>query len=197
MHTIGVLSNGVHKTFTHILSAIDNGRLPHTTIRAVVSTTKEGPILDVARLARIPALYVVDSTNFEPAILNFFKAQKVQTVILIGYTRKIGQTLLDAYPHRILNIHGAPLPEYGGKNMIQARTQKAVLESGATMSGPTIHIVTEQYDEGRVLGHWPVHVRPEDTPQTLNDRCNLAGRELYVSLLRDFEYRIQHPEIFS
>lgn len=64
-------------------------------------------------------------------------------------------------------------------------------------SGPTIHIVDEEYDHGSTLGHWPVKVRPDDTAVSLNDRCNQAGKPLYVAVLRDYIYRLEHPDVFA
>lgn len=94
----------------------------------------------------------------------------------------------------ILNIHSGPLPRFGGVGMMQDRTQKAVLAAGVRYSGPTIHIVNEEYDHGQILAHWPIKIRPSDTPESLNARCNAVGQKLYVHVIRDFIHRLDHPQ---
>jgi phosphoribosylglycinamide formyltransferase-1 len=114
--------------------------------------------------------------------------------VLLGYAKKIGSTLLTAYPDRILNIHSAPLPRFGGQGMVQPISQAHVLAAGVRCSGPTIHLVDAEYDHGQILAHWPVPIRPDDTPESLNLRCNLAGMPLYVRAIGDFVHRLDHPD---
>ena len=104
--------------------------------------------------------------------------------------------MLEAFPERILNFHPAPIPQFGGKGLGGIAAQVAVLQATAKYTGPTIHLVDEEYDHGQTLGHWPVRVCPDDTPESLNERCNLAGRKLYVEVINDFVYRLNHPKEF-
>jgi phosphoribosylglycinamide formyltransferase 1 len=197
MYTIGILGSGVPKTFRHIVCATQTGEIPHTQVGIVICDRPNTPILEAAQELGVPGRYIARGKQFEPTARALLRAAQVDIVCLVGYLPKVGHTLLTAFPARILNGHSGPLPRFGGKGMIYSRTQAAVLAAGARYSGPTIHIVDAEYDHGQVLGHWPVRVRPDDTPATLDARCLVAGRQLYVQVLADFVYRLDHPELFA
>jgi phosphoribosylglycinamide formyltransferase-1 len=80
--------------------------------------------------------------------------------------------------------------------MIQPISQAHVLAAGVNFSGPTIHLVDAEYDHGQILAHWPIRIRPDDTPESLNMRCNLAGMPLYVQAIKDFVRRLDRPDEF-
>jgi len=103
----------------------------------------------------------------------------VRVILLAGYLRLVPPEVIRAFPKRILNIHPALLPAFGGKGMWGHRVHEAVLASGATFSGPTIHFVDEEYDTGLILAQWPVPVRPGDSPDTLAARVLQVEHILY------------------
>jgi folate-dependent phosphoribosylglycinamide formyltransferase PurN len=103
----------------------------------------------------------------------------VQVVFLAGYLRLLPAAVVARWPRRILNVHPALLPSFGGKGMYGLNVHRAVLESGARITGPTVHFVDERYDEGHILAQWPVPVRPGDTPETLAARVLAAEHRLY------------------
>jgi formyltetrahydrofolate-dependent phosphoribosylglycinamide formyltransferase len=103
----------------------------------------------------------------------------VRVILLAGYLRLIPPDVVRAFPRRILNIHPALLPSFGGKGMWGHRVHEAVLASGATLSGPTIHFVDEEYDTGFIFAQWPVPVFPGDTSDTLAARVLEVEHILY------------------
>jgi formyltetrahydrofolate-dependent phosphoribosylglycinamide formyltransferase len=103
----------------------------------------------------------------------------VQVILLAGYLRLIPPSVVKAFPRRILNIHPALLPSFGGKGMWGHHVHEAVLASGATFSGPTIHFVDEEYDTGSILAQWPVPVLADDTADTLAARVLKVEHILY------------------
>lgn len=103
----------------------------------------------------------------------------VQVIFLAGYLRRLPQPVVHEFRGRILNVHPALLPEFGGHGMYGRRVHEAVLESGRTTSGPTVHFVDEEYDSGAVLAQWPVPVEPGDTPELLAARVLQAEHRLY------------------
>ena len=107
-------------------------------------------------------------------IVGLLRRHGVRAILLAGFLRLLSPGVCRAWEGRILNIHPALLPAFGGKGMYGHHVHEAVLRSGATVSGPTIHFVNERYDEGRILAQWPVPVEPGDTAE------DLAGRVLEV-----------------
>jgi len=103
----------------------------------------------------------------------------IEAILLAGYLRLIPRAVVRAFPRRILNIHPALLPSFGGKGMWGHHVHEAVLASGASFSGPTIHFVDEEYDTGSILAQWPVPVLAGDTPDTLAARVLAVEHILY------------------
>ena len=103
----------------------------------------------------------------------------VSMVLLAGFLRLIPEPVVRHFPRRILNVHPALLPAFGGKGMYGMRVHQAVLASGASLSGPTVHYVDERYDEGTILAQWPVPVDRGDTPESLAARVLHAEHRLY------------------
>lgn len=100
----------------------------------------------------------------EPAeLLSLLRARDVELVVLAGYLRLVPAEVVRAYRGRMVNVHPALLPGFGGPGMYGARVHRAVLESGARVTGPTVHFVDEIYDHGAIIAQWPVPVFPDDT----------------------------------
>jgi phosphoribosylglycinamide formyltransferase 1 len=106
-------------------------------------------------------------------------AHRAQLVVLAGYMRLVPPDVTVAYRGRMLNVHPALLPDYGGAGMYGPRVHRAVLQTGATLSGPSVHFVDEVYDHGAVIAQWPVPVLPHDDEHTLAARVLRAEHLLY------------------
>lgn len=149
----------------------------------VVSDRNDAGALTRARSAGVDAR-VVPVVDRDPAhvarqTLEVLRGGEVEVVILAGYLRLVPPGVVEAFRRRILNVHPALLPSFGGKGMYGLRVHRAVLASGARVSGPTVHFVDERYDEGTVLAQWPVPVLAADTPETLQARVLSAEHRLY------------------
>ena len=112
-------------------------------------------------------------------LLRLLQRHRAEGILLAGFLRLVPAEVCAAYRDRILNIHPALLPAFGGKGMYGHHVHEAVLRSGASLSGPTIHFVDERYDEGRILAQWPVPVLPGDTPDALAARVLRVEHALY------------------
>lgn len=112
-------------------------------------------------------------------VLDELGRHAVRGILLAGFLKLLPAEVCRAYRNRILNIHPALLPSFGGKGMYGGRVHQAVLDAGAKLSGPTIHFVNERYDEGRILAQWPVPVLPDDTAQSLAARVLEVEHLLY------------------
>ena len=127
------------------------------------------------------AVYRVDfgESGARAEVVRLLGRHAVEGVLLAGFLKLLPAEVCRACPDRILNIHPALLPSFGGKGMYGGRVHQAVLDSGAKLSGPTIHFVNERYDEGRILAQWPVPVLTDDTPRTLAARVLEVEHLLY------------------
>lgn len=140
--------------------------------------------LDRAAKAGMPSRVLNAKTHREPAALDAaicdaLRDAKVDLVILAGYMKKIGPQVLSTFQNRILNIHPALLPKFGGQGMFGMHVHEAVIAAGETESGATVHLINEVYDEGPILAQARVPVLPDDTPQSLQARVLEQEHQLY------------------
>jgi phosphoribosylglycinamide formyltransferase 1 len=115
--------------------------------------------------------------------LELLRRHRVDFIALAGYLRLLPKELLAEYPSRIVNIHPALLPSFGGPGMYGERVHRAVLLSGARVSGATVHYVDEEYDHGAILAQWPVPVLADDTMQSLAQRVLKVEHVLYPRVI--------------
>ncbi len=152
-------------------------------VALVVSDRPDASALDRARAAgRDTAIVPVsgrDSDEVAGDTLHALADHGIEAICLAGYLRLIPRGVIGAFPRRILNIHPALLPAFGGKGMYGHRIHEAVLASGAKVTGVTVHYVDETYDTGTIFAQWPVPVNPDDTPETLAARVLAVEHVLY------------------
>ncbi len=122
--------------------------------------------------------------DFSSALLTRLRSERVQLICLAGYLKLIPARVVAAYRDRILNIHPALLPKYGGKGMYGMSVHRAVIESGDEYSGPTVHVVDEIYDNGRIVLQARVPVEPGETPESLQKKVLAKEHETYPAALR-------------
>jgi phosphoribosylglycinamide formyltransferase-1 len=169
-----------------IVAAIRAGELAARP-RLVVSNRRAAPALDFARTEGVDALFiptVPDPDIADARLVEALQASGADLVILSGYLRKLGPRTLTAFQGRILNIHPALLPDFGGQGMYGRRVHEAVLASGATTSGATVHLVDEAYDHGPVIAQQRLPVRPGETAESLESRVMAAEPKLFVETLQ-------------
>jgi phosphoribosylglycinamide formyltransferase-1 len=171
-----------------IVAAIEAGELSARP-RLVVSNRKAAPALDFARAHGVEALCIPTSADPERAdrrLRAALLAAEADLVILSGYLRKLGPATLEAFGGRILNIHPALLPKYGGQGMYGRRVHEAVLAAGDRVSGATVHLVDDQYDHGAVIAQVEVPVLPGDHAADIERRVTAAEPVLFIVTLQRF-----------
>lgn len=132
-----------------------------------------------------------DSETAGNHLLDLLNNHHVDLIALAGYLKKLPPTVIKAYRNRIVNIHPALLPKFGGKGMYGMRVHTAVLEAGETESGATIHYVDEIYDHGQIVDQEKVPVKPDDTPETLAARVLEVEHRLYPRVIKHLAEKIQ------
>ena len=171
-----------------IIDACSSGELAATPV-VVISNNGDSGALERARKESIPAYHISsltmeDDETRDKAIVDTLKEHNTQLVVLAGYMKRIGPHTLAAFEGRILNIHPCLLPKYGGQGMYGMRVHEAVLASGDTESGVTIHVVNEEYDKGAILAQSTVPVLSDDTADSLAQRVLAVEHVLYVEVLK-------------
>jgi formyltetrahydrofolate-dependent phosphoribosylglycinamide formyltransferase len=116
-------------------------------------------------------------------LLARLKAHRVDYIALAGYLKLLPSDVVRAFPRGITNIHPALLPRYGGKGMYGMKVHEAVLAAGDRETGPTVHIVDEIYDHGKILEQVRIPVLADDTPESLSERVLLEEHKLYPKVL--------------
>jgi phosphoribosylglycinamide formyltransferase-1 len=182
---IAVLISGGGTTLRNLLDKIQDGTLP-VEIRLVISSNPTAKGLDYAKAAGIASLIIEkkgrSDASFSEAVFAPCREAKVRYVVMGGYLKHI--LIPPDFEKRVLNIHPALLPAFGGKGMYGQHVHEAVIAAGATESGCTVHYVDNEYDHGPVILHRKVPVLPGDTPETLQARVFTAECEAYPDALR-------------
>ena len=185
---LGFLASHGGSDMQSIVDSIQAGKLD-ATAAMVISNNSKSMALERARNEGIPWKHLSSATHPDPAdldqaILSALQEQEVNLVVLAGYMKKIGPATLEAYYNRILNIHPALLPKFGGKGMYGMHVHEAVLAAGETVSGATIHLADPEYDHGRILAQREAPVEPGDTPETLQARVLEVEHQLYSDTIQ-------------
>lgn len=196
---IGVLASHGGSAARAVAEAVAAGRLD-AELRVVISNNSGSPALAWARDAGIATAHISAATvgagagdagvgdrdvaaALDAAIRDRLRQGGVAWVLLAGYLRPVGRRTLGAFRGRILNIHPALLPAFGGRGMYGDRVHAEVLASGVRESGATVHVVDEEYDHGPILGQRRVPVRDGDDVPRLRARVMAAEAELVVETL--------------
>lgn len=121
--------------------------------------------------------------EFAEAMASCLKEKQIEIIVLAGYMRKVPDAVVEAFHDRIINIHPALLPKFGGEGMYGMHVHTAVLHAGEKESGATVHLVNEEYDKGRILMQRKVPVLSDDTPERLAERVLACEHTLYPDAL--------------
>lgn len=166
------------------------GRDASAAVALVGSDRPDAGALARARKAGVPTVLIGNAGADAAALLAALGAHGIQLVVLAGYLKLVPAAVVQAFHGRILNIHPALLPSFGGPGMYGRRVHEAVLRSGARVSGATVHLIDEQYDRGTIIAQWPVPVRDGDTPERLAARVLAAEHALLVAVVRRAAVRL-------
>lgn len=180
---LGVLVSGSGTNLQAVIDAVANGRL-RAKIGVVVSNIATARALDRARAAGIPTIVLDHKAHssreaFDASVVEVLRAHGVSCVVLAGFMRIITPVLLDAFPHRVVNIHPSLLPAFPGVN-----AQAQALKYGVRVSGCTVHLVDPGMDSGPILAQATVPVLDDDDADTLRDRILVKEHELLPAVLQ-------------
>ena len=181
---IGILGSGKGSNCRAILEQIRRQKLAADP-RLIVSDVFDAAILDVAREFGVPNAYLPPGkfrTRLEPAVemelVKMLEAAGVDLVVLAGFMRVLKEPMLNAFPRRIINLHPSLLPKFPGMEAWQQ-----ALAAGEKLTGCTVHYVDAGIDSGEIIAQRKVPVLPNDTPESLHARIQIAERDLYPEVI--------------
>jgi len=187
---LAVFASGGGSNFGAMLKAIDAGRLDAVPVLLVADRPGTGAAEKAeARgvpMAVLPPADFAGEDAFADALLDALHHHGATHVALAGYLKKVPARVVRAYRHRMLNVHPALLPAFGGKGLYGERVHQAVIEHGCRVSGATVHLVDEEYDTGPIVLQEPVPVLPDDTPRSLAARVLQVEHRIYPEALQLF-----------
>lgn len=210
MIRIVVLLSGRHGRGSNMQAVADacaDGRIAGK-ITLVIGNHADSPALERARSLGLATTVIASPARsataseedaYGEALLAALRDAQPDLICLAGYIRKLPDAIVAAYPGRIMNMHNALLPSFGGRGMYGGRVHQAVLDYGAKVSGCTVHFVDADYDTGPVILQTAVPVAEDDTAETLAARVLMAEHETFpraVALFAQGRLRVQGRRVF-
>ncbi|MDH4221974.1 MAG: phosphoribosylglycinamide formyltransferase [candidate division Zixibacteria bacterium] len=187
---LAVLCSGGGTNLQSIIDAIENKEL-FGEIKIVISNNSKAFALERANKHNISALHLshkqfATPEEFDQKLLEVLKSNQIDMIILAGYMKMLSPTIIRTYKNKILNIHPALLPHFGGPGMYGIHVHEAVIKSGVKITGVTVHIVDEVYDHGAIVMQKAVEVKDDDTPETLAERVLKVEHQTYKEAIQLF-----------
>jgi len=169
--SIAVFASGRGSNFQALAHAITTKKIDAQVV-VVISNNSDAGALVAARSLHIPALHLSQKQfpsqdDLTSAILSALESHGANFIVLAGYMKKIDPSIIRQYRNRIINVHPALLPAFGGQGMFGHYVHEAVIAKRAARSGATVHIVDEEFDRGPIVLQESIVVDPSDTPETL------------------------------
>lgn len=187
MLNIVVFASGSGTNFQAIIDAVESGQI-NGQIRGLITNKTGIRAIERARNHGIDHVFLSPTqyprqADYTEALLEQLRKWDTDLIALAGYMIKVPVEIIREYRGRIVNIHPSLLPKYGGKGFYGDRVHEAVINNDETESGCTVHLVTEQYDEGPILGQHKVPVKDSDDASSLADRILAEEHKLYPEVI--------------
>lgn len=184
---IGVLASGRGSNLQAIINAIESGRL-NCDVVFVLSNNSDAGALEIAKKKNIPALHLSEKKyhkeNFEESLIDLLNQFKPDLIVLAGYMKLVPKSVIEIYKNRIINIHPALLPKYGGKGMYGMNIHRAVFDAGEKESGVTVHLVNEKYDEGKILYQEKVDISDCNSAEEIAEKILKVEHKVYPEVIQ-------------
>jgi len=184
MKKIAVFASGSGSNAQKIIEYFD-GKLTGK-VEVILSNKKNAYVLERAKNFDIPT-YVFDREEFYNSlkVLNILTEHQIDLIVLAGFLWLVPENLLKNYPNRIINIHPALLPKYGGKGMYGEKVHEAVVANHEPYSGITIHYINERYDEGDIIFQAKCKVEPTDTTEDVASKVHALEYEHFPKVVEE------------
>ncbi|MEE1961476.1 phosphoribosylglycinamide formyltransferase [Allomuricauda taeanensis] len=182
MKQIVILASGSGSNAENIITYFKEN--PLVTVSSVLTNKHTAKVLERCDRLEVPAFYFnkVALTKSD-AVVEVLKSLQPDLIVLAGFLWKIPTNIIEAFPNKIINIHPALLPKYGGKGMYGAKVHQAVKENSETETGITIHYVNEHYDEGAIIFQAKTKVEPSDDADSIAEKVHQLEYEHFPKVI--------------
>lgn len=182
MTNIAIFASGSGSNAENISKFFENTE--GVKVKFILSNKADAFVLERAKRLGIKAIYMnTKELNNSELMLDLLKQHHIDLIVLAGYLKLIPKFLIEAYPNKIINIHPALLPKYGGKGMYGMHVHEAVVAQNETETGITIHYVNENYDEGNIIAQFKCSVEPNDTPEDVATKIHRLEMENFPKVI--------------
>lgn len=181
MKKLVVFASGSGTNAENIIKYFESG--PLARVSCVLTNKSEAAVLQRCDRLGIPALYFNRHAFRGGAVLNMVRSENPDLIVLAGFLWKIPAGFIEAFPDRIINIHPALLPKYGGKGMYGNKVHEAVKKNGERETGITIHYVNEQYDEGAIIHQAKTAIDQHDSVEAIAEKVHALEYEHYPRVI--------------
>ena len=190
---ICIFASGTGSNFQAILNARSKGII-QSTIKLLITNNSKCGAVEIAKNNSVKVVHIsrkvypnLDNVQYSNLFISELKKHKIDLIVLAGYMKKIENEIVREYKNRIINIHPALLPSFGGENMYGMNVHKAVIESGVKVSGLTVHFVNEEYDNGKIIYQKCVEVEDSDDASSLQKKILNFEHESYPEVIKRIE----------
>lgn len=188
---IGIFASGTGSNAKKIIEYFADNK--EITVATIVCNKAGAGVVQIAEDFSIPVLLIEKDKFLQgDGYVNELEEKHINFIVLAGFLLKVPQTLLKVYNHKIINIHPALLPKYGGKGMYGLKVHEAVIAAGEKESGITIHYVDEHYDNGDILFQATCPVLANDTAEKLAERIHKLEHENYARVIEECLLKNKH-----
>lgn len=182
MHELAIFASGSGTNAENIIKYFWNKQ--QISVSCICCNNPDAFIIQRAKKYNIDVLTFSKEDFYNSTkVIDYLRGHNINWIILAGFLWLVPEYLIDAFQSRILNIHPALLPKYGGKGMYGVRVHQAVIDNNEKQSGITIHVIDREYDKGKIVFQDTCPVLPEDTPESLAKRVHQLEYEHYPKVI--------------
>ena len=181
---IAVFASGSGTNAENIIKYFSSSKIHN--ISFVLSNKKDAFVLERARNLAVKSVYSTkEELNNKDFMLSLLKENNIDLIVLAGYLKLIPEFLIDAYPNKIVNIHPALLPKYGGKGMYGMNVHIAVVKNKEVETGITIHYVNAKYDDGLIIAQFKCSLNNSDTPSDVAKKIHSLEMDNFPQIIEN------------
>lgn len=188
-----MFASGSGTNFRSILEHKREGKLA-SDIELLITNNSTCGAAEIAKAEGIEVTHIsrkvfpdLSSKDYSDLFISALNKKEIDLIVLAGYMKKLPDEVVKKFSNRIINIHPALLPKFGGKGMYGINVHNAVIESGDKETGVTVHYVNENYDEGEIIHQEKISVNDNDTAESLMERVKELEHRVYPEVIRNLE----------